>query len=218
MPKTNTVEGDEIVCVADNGRGMSLEGLERSLQAGYSSNARYGSLGLFGMGFNIATARLGTITEVKTTREGDPDWLIAEIDFRRMQRERSFAVPLRREQKADRSLRGTEVTVKRLKQEIRDRLRRQATASQIRERLGNVYSYLLRQKDAAPELPGPMLAGKGFALYVNGTRVQPKLPCVWSANRGVDYRGLEIPAIIEIPITSQLFAECPNRFGRYIGL
>ena len=76
LPKQNTADGDEIVCVADNGRGMGKEALERSLQAGYSSNARYGSLGLFGMGFNIATARLGTVTEVKTTREGDPDWLV----------------------------------------------------------------------------------------------------------------------------------------------
>ncbi len=75
LPKQNIAEGDEIVCVADNGRGMGKEALEQSLQAGYSSNARYGSLGLFGMGFNIATARLGTVTEVKTTREGDPDWL-----------------------------------------------------------------------------------------------------------------------------------------------
>jgi hypothetical protein len=74
LPRHSTADGDEIVCVADNGRGMSKELLERSLQAGYSSNARYGSLGLFGMGFNIA----------KTTREGDPDWLVAEIDFRRM--------------------------------------------------------------------------------------------------------------------------------------
>lgn len=135
LPKQNIAEGDEIVCVADNGRGMGKEALEQSLQAGYSSNARYGSLGLFGMGFNIATARLGTVTEVKTTREGDPDWLVAEIDFRRMQREKSFVVPLRREPKADRSLHGTEVTVRRLKQEICDRLRRSATASQIRERL-----------------------------------------------------------------------------------
>ena len=138
------------------------------------------------------------MTEVRTTREGDPDWLIAEIDFRRMQRERSFVVPLRREPKDDRSFHGTEVTVRRLKQEIRERLRRPATASQIRERLGNVYSYMLRQKDGLPELPGPMLDGKGFALYVNDTRVQPRLPCVWSASRSVDYRGTEIPAVMEI--------------------
>jgi hypothetical protein len=198
LPKQNIAEGDEIVCVADNGRGMGKEVLERSLQAGYSSNARYGNLGLFGMGFNIATARLGSVTEVRTTRESDPDWLIAEIDFRRMQKERSFVVPLRREPKDDRSLHGTEVTVRRLKPEIRERLRRPATATQIRERLGNVYSYMLRQKDGLPELPGPMLVGKGFALYVNDTRVQPRVPCVWSASRSVGYRGTEVSAVFEI--------------------
>lgn len=57
---------------------------------------------------------------------------------------------------------------------------------------------MLRQKDGLPELPGPMLGGKGFALYVNDTRVQPRLPCVWSVSRSVDYRGTEIPAVMEI--------------------
>lgn len=74
LPKPGTAEGDELVCVADNGRGMNLERFERALRAGYSPNSRYGSLGLFGMGFNIATANLGSVTEVRTTRAGDPDW------------------------------------------------------------------------------------------------------------------------------------------------
>ncbi|MFG3710198.1 ATP-binding protein [Micromonospora sp. NPDC047730] len=198
LPGPRTSEGDEIVCVADNGRGMTREILERSLRAGYSSNFRYGSLGLFGMGFNIATAKLGGVTEVRTTRAGDETWLVAEIDFKRMREEQSFAVPLRREPKPDPSVHGTEVTVSRLRRETRDRFKRQSTASQIRERLGNVYSYMLRSSTAVPELPGPMLAGRGFALYVNNIRVSPRLPCVWSPSRKVDYRGQEIPAVVEI--------------------
>jgi hypothetical protein len=198
LPKGTTAEGDEIVCVADNGRGMSRDALERALSAGYSSQFRHGSLGLFGVGFNIATARLGSVTEVRTTRAGDPEWLVAEIDFHRMEQERTFSVPLRREPKDDPAMHGTEVVVRRLKPELRDRLRRPATASQIRERLGNVYSYMLRSADAMPELPGPMFAGRGFALSVNQTRVRPRLPCVWSASRSVDYRGREIPAVIDV--------------------
>jgi Histidine kinase-, DNA gyrase B-, and HSP90-like ATPase len=198
LPKPSTAEGDEIVCVADNGRGMTEQSLENALKAGYSQKSRYGSLGLFGMGFNIATARLGSVTEVRTTQTGDPFWLVAEIDFRRMQRERSFVIPLRREEKQDPSLHGTEVTVRKLRPDSRDRLRRTATATQIRERLGNVYSYMLRSRDGIPELPDPVLSGRGFALYVNGARVRPRLPCVWSPQREVDYRGRKIPAVIEI--------------------
>ncbi|MBV1849360.1 ATP-binding protein [Catellatospora tritici] len=198
LPRQSTAEGDEIVCVADNGRGMTARQLGESLKAGYSAKSRHGSLGLFGMGFNIATARLGNVTEVRTTRAGDSTWLIAEIDFRKMQRQGGFEIPLRREPKQDVSLHGTEVTVRTLRAEARDRLRRPSTASQIRDRLGKVYSYMLRSADQVRELPGPMLAGRGFALYVNGTRVKPHLPCVWSPARSVSNRGRLIPAVIEI--------------------
>ena len=55
------------VWVTDNGRGMDLETLANAVSAGWTGNARYGSLGLYGMGFNIATARLGRVATVKTT-------------------------------------------------------------------------------------------------------------------------------------------------------
>lgn len=195
LPKPGIAEGDELVCVADNGRGMSLEQFQRALQAGYSPHSRYGSLGLFGMGFNIATANLGSVTEVRTTRSGDPDWLIAEIDFREMQRRGSFTVPLRRDRKADPNMQGTEVTVRQLRPDKRSALRRQQVASTIREQLGKVYSYLLRGRNAVPELPQTELAGRGFGLYVNGTVVRPRLPCVWSESRVVSYQGAEVSAI-----------------------
>jgi hypothetical protein len=198
LPKPGTAEGDELVCVADNGRGMSLEQFERSLRAGYSPNSRYGSLGLFGMGFNIATANLGSVTEVRTTRSGDSDWLVAEIDFREMQRRGSFTVPLRRDPKADPAMHGTEVTVRQLRSDKRAALRRQQVSATIREQLGRVYSYLLRSKNALPELPETELAGRGFGLYVNGTVVRPRLPCVWSSSRAVSYQGAEISAIQRI--------------------
>jgi hypothetical protein len=198
LPRPGTAEGDEIVCVADNGRGMTESALENALKAGYSEKSRYGSLGLFGMGFNIATARLGSVTEVRTTRAGSEYWLVAEIDFHRMQAEKTFEVPLRREGKPDTSLHGTEVTVRQLRPASRSGLRRSATATQIRERLGNVYSYMLRSEYDLPELPGPLPSGRGFSLYVNGIRVKPRLPCVWSAERETTYRGRKIPAVIGI--------------------
>lgn len=198
LPKANTPEGDEIVCVADTGRGMAEEQLENALRAGYSEKSRYGSLGLFGMGFNIATARLGSITEVKTTRAGDSFWLVAEIDFQRMREEGSFVVPLRREEKPDHTLHGTEVAVKKLRSETRDRFRRSTTISSIRERLGDIYSYMLRPKNQASELPGPTFSGLGFLLYVNNVRVRARQPCVWSPSRAVDYKGRSVPAVIEI--------------------
>ncbi|WP_234525278.1 MULTISPECIES: ATP-binding protein [unclassified Streptomyces] len=195
LPKASTSDEYAEVCVSDTGRGMTLERLQNALRAGYSSNTRYGHLGLFGMGFNIATARLGHVTEVRTTRAGDTDWLVAEINFQEMRSRDSFRVPLRREKKDDPLTHGTEIVVRRLKPEIRDSIKRPNTAYSVREKLGSVYSYLLRSEDPVPALPDSDLAGRGFQLYVNEKRVKPRLPCVWSAERSVDYRGNKISAI-----------------------
>ncbi|MGW7250892.1 ATP-binding protein [Streptomyces decoyicus] len=198
LPRQGSPEGDAFVCVADNGRGMSRTQLELALRAGYSPNSRYGSLGLFGMGFNIATANLGAITEVRTTRAGDESWLVAEINFPEMQQNKSFAVPLRQEPKEDPAHHGTEITVSKLRSDKRSALRRSQVASTIRDQLGRVYSYLLRDKQAVPEIPGTSLAGRGFHLYVNGTAVKPRLPCIWSSSRTVTYQGSEINAVQHI--------------------
>jgi hypothetical protein len=194
VPRANS-GSDAIVSVVDNGRGMSQRELERGLRAGYSGRVRYGSLGLFGMGFNIATARLGNRTRVRTTRVGDSHWVVTEIDFREMQRLESFHVPLRREPKGDPSVHGTEITVGELNPRMLESLKRPPTISDVRRRLGRVYSYLLRDASPIPEVPDTTLAGRGIALYLNGRRIQPWIPCVWSAGRAVSYRGAEVSAV-----------------------
>ncbi|MEU3918976.1 ATP-binding protein [Streptomyces sp. NPDC029004] len=198
LPRQGSPDGDAFVCVADNGRGMSRTQLELALRAGYSPNSRYGSLGLFGMGFNIATANLGAITEVRTSRAGDENWLVAEINFPEMQQNKTFTVPLRQEPKEDPADHGTEITVSKLRSDKRSALRRSQVASTIRDQLGRVYSYLLRDKQAVPEIPSTSLTGRGFRLYVNGTAVKPRLPCIWSASRSVTYQGFEINAVQHI--------------------
>lgn len=59
---------DRAIEVTDNACGMSIEQLQNAVRAGYSSNDPIGNLGLFGMGFNISTARLGEVTTIMTTR------------------------------------------------------------------------------------------------------------------------------------------------------
>src|SRR5690348_10033303 len=54
------------VAVKDTGRGMTRTTLEQAVKAGWSSNDRFDKLGLFGMGFNVSTARLGRRTRVLT--------------------------------------------------------------------------------------------------------------------------------------------------------
>ncbi len=170
------------VWITDNGRGMDLGRLNSALRAGWSGNERFGRLGLFGMGFNIATARLGNVTKVRTTRAGDPEWISVTIDLRKLAAANDFLVPVVREVKSDPALHGTEVIISDLKPEQHDYLsRRQA---KLRETLGDVYSYLLTERK--------------FRLVVDNVAVEPRRPCLWSEERFVVRRGEMIPAIIRI--------------------
>jgi len=178
--------------VSDNGSGMSEQELERSLRAGHSAKNRYGSLGLFGMGFNIATARLGNVTSVSTTQTGSAERLKATIDFADLKRNESFSVPLE-VLTTDPSESGTIVRVQ-LKREMAETFRRSATEKTLMGQLGDVYSYLLR--DGVPGISRPGLSSRIPAvLTFKGESITPKLPCVWSDQRSVTSYGQQVHAI-----------------------
>lgn len=198
LPSKSSDHRDAQVWISDNGRGMSLDHLNGALSAGWSSNARYGKLGLFGMGFNIATARMGNTTTVRTTRAGDPEWVSVTLNLPQMATEDSFVVPVIREPKDDPWEHGTQVIISDLKQEQHDLLSRQQ--AKIRDLLGDVYSYLLRERH--------------FSLLVDGKAVQALLPCVWGDDRAVVQRGVRYPAFIEINKELTSLKAC-NDCGRW---
>jgi hypothetical protein len=74
------------------------------------------------------------------------------------------------------------VVIRGLKTEHHDTLSRQQ--SKIRNILGDVYSYLLADRD--------------FKLVVERQAVKPRHPCVWDKSRTVVRSGQRIPAVIEI--------------------
>jgi hypothetical protein len=184
--------GETYLLVSDNGLGMSVEELERSLRAGHSAKNRYGSLGLFGMGFNIATARLGNVTTVSTTQLGMPERIEATIDFAEIQRRESFTVPMKASA-CDSAQSGTTVKVK-LKADMAGTFKRKSTQQTLAQQLGDVYSYLLR--DDVPGLTNSAMSARIPArLQFNGEPVQPRLPCVWSDQRSVTSYGQPVSAI-----------------------
>ena len=113
---------DRTVEVTDNAMGMSLEQIQNAVRAGYSSNDPINNLGLFGMGFNIATARLGDLTTVLSTRKGDHEWVGLTIDFQKMNATKTFEAPVIRKPKENIDESGTKIIVSNLKQGIRDEL------------------------------------------------------------------------------------------------
>lgn len=177
------------VRIIDNRPGMSPETLEHAVRAGWSGNNPIDSLGLFGMGFNIATARLGSVTEVWTTRKGELEWHGLLVDFDKLRQQRHFRTPHLRRPKADSDQHGTEITIKQLKPEQRKWLAKSANQTSIRKRLAQAYSSMLRPNG----LP------ISFDLFINNKRVEGRRHCVWNADRVVPGPGgTEVPAVIRI--------------------
>jgi hypothetical protein len=178
------------VSVRDNGPGMSLERLENAVKAGWSGNKSLSNLGLFGMGFNIATARLGLVTEVWTSRAGDPEEVGVRIDLEDLRARRSFRVPRQTRPKPDHIKQGTEIVITRLKPDQRAYLARANNQKTIRKHLARAYSSLLTDSEAG-----------SIRLIVNGARLTPRLHCVWSAERSVELAdGTTVHAVEKINV------------------
>ena len=174
------------VAIKDNGPGMSLETLENALRAGWSGNDALSKLGLFGMGFNIATARLGLVTEVWTSRAGDPEQVGVRIDLNELRSAGNYRVPRHTRPKGDHADHGTEIIITRLKPEQRAYLARANNKTTIRKHLARTYAALLSRSEAGT-----------IRLSVGGARIQPLRPCVWDETRSVDLSDGTTVAAIE---------------------
>ncbi len=186
VPTPASQPGDARVEVIDGGRGMTLEAVNDAVRAGWSSNDRFSKLGLFGIGFNIATARLGNVARILTTRSGDQEWVGVEIDLPQVAHSQEFRVPVIREEKTQPSDHGTRVIVDGLKPTHLAWLQR--NQPQLRNILGDVYAYLLEHR--------------GFQLFVYDVAVEGRRACHWAperlVTRGSGKNAEQIPAVIEI--------------------
>ncbi len=175
--------------IRDNGPGMDAETLERAARAGWSSHGPTENLGLFGMGFNIATARLGQVTEVWSTRTGDSEWVGLRIDFRELVGQGHFKTPQLREAKLDPTQSGTRILISNLKPDKAEWLAQAANRTKIRKRLSRIYSAMLRSGGSPLQ----------FELQVGNNRVLGRQHCTWDESRKVAHPRLgDIPAIITL--------------------
>lgn len=193
LPSRSSSPRDAEVWIEDNGTGMTLQQLRNALRAGWTSNDRYGSLGLFGVGFNIATARLGHVAIVRTARAEDPVWQVVTIDLRKVAAGNDFQLPVTTEVKQP-GEHGTKVVIRELKPEHHEALSRRQTS--IKNTLGDVYSYLLDTKD--------------FRIIVDGEAIKPRRACVWGEERFVVRNREQIPAVMHIDEALPDRAACLN--------
>lgn len=164
------------ITVRDNGPGMSEGTLEQAVKAGWTGNSPLVNLGLFGMGFNIATARLGLVTEVWTSRAGEPLEVGVRIDFDELRALRTFKVPRHTRFKKDHAAHGTEIIISKLKPDQRQWFAKAANINSVRKQLAKSYSALLSPGSGPAKL----------RLELNGTRIQAWRHCVWNSDRSVE--------------------------------
>ena len=181
--------GEGVIRVRDNGPGLSAELAEKALRAGYSGNKPYDSLGLFGMGFNIATGKLGRSTRFLTLRAGEPKAIEVFVDLIKLQEKSSYKVPVNLVDRPSELSHGTVVEVRGWWPEgnpnngfIRKLISYGKAA--IRREIGRRYSTILRQDKVR--------------ILINSDSAEAFEHCVWDKTRFVERKGSgRVPAHFE---------------------
>ncbi|MFI2606521.1 ATP-binding protein [Kitasatospora sp. NPDC018619] len=183
--------GEGVVRVRDTGPGLSEAQIADSMRAGFTSKNHFDSLGLFGMGFNIATGKLGRITRVISARAADDHAVQVTLDLPELMQSQSFSAVAEQIEKPAGLRHGTVVEIRGWWPDgdansgfIRELAR--MPKKTLRSRLGRRYATLLRPGAAQP-----------VVVTVNGERCQAFEHCVWAPERFVERKSHgKIPAQI----------------------
>ena len=192
-------EVDQEIVISDNGTGMSLESLQNAAKAGYSSNDPIHNLGLFGMGFNIATAKLGDESYFWSTRKGDAEWIGIKIDFDELVKNQSFAAPVVTKPKADKNESGTRIVIRRLRGGTYHELTKKRKS--VMEQLERVYAPILRKGEVK--------------IVIDNQGLLPRNLCVWDEKRFVVRKGGKIVHAvqkIDVELADSYFDVVKNRY------
>ncbi|WP_182906153.1 ATP-binding protein [Microbispora sp. H13382] len=183
--------GDGFVRVRDSGPGLTEEQIANALRAGYSSKNAFDTLGLFGMGFNIATGKLGRVTKLISARAEDSYALQVTVDLPKLLEQGSFEVPADVVAKPHGLEHGTIIEVRNWWPEGDPNnafIRKLASLGKnvIRQQLARRYATILRGE-----------GGSRTKILLNNDSYPAFEHCVWDASRFVERAGHgRIPARI----------------------
>ncbi|WP_025847928.1 ATP-binding protein [Paenibacillus ehimensis] len=182
--------GEGIIRIRDNGPGLTAEMAEKIIRAGYSSKNKFDSLGLFGMGFNISTGKLGQVTYLYTARKEETEATEVTIDLGEIIRSGNYDLDAYRTPKRDGIERGTLIEIQKWwpdgnsNSQFVKRLIQYGMPA-LRAEIGRRYATLLREKKVR--------------IVVNKENCEPFYHCIWHESRYVERRGWgQIPAKINI--------------------
>jgi hypothetical protein len=196
VPTKGKIAENQPLVVEDWGIGMTEEQLENAVKAGFSSKNTGSNLGLFGMGFNVATSRLANTVQVWTATADMKNEVGVCIDLREMKKSGSFHRPkMEREKRADKKS-GTRIEIYDYKPEATNLLQ----AKQITRELNRAYSERI-------------FSEYEIKINVNGEELTPFKFCIWDKKRSVKHKYDEVPAYIEIDehLKEEMF--CENCFS-----
>lgn len=194
----NIAMKDREITIQDNGPGMSLSSLQAAAKAGYSSNDAIHNLGLFGMGFNIATARMGDETHFLSATKDSTEWVGIQINFKTLIKGKTFDAAVLRIPKTDPSEHGTKVVIRSLKEGIYHEVKKKE--STVRKQLEIIYTPIL---------------GKGdVQILVQGKQLLSRPHCVWGESRYVIRRQSKVEAVQQIDrdLEESYFDNLNNRY------
>jgi len=200
LPSYNDLtDGTAVVEVRDNASGMALGEMQDAVRAGYSGNDPVGKLGLFGMGFNVSTARLGRITEILSHRAGDAQWIGLKIDADEMVRNRTWDAPVIREPLVDGDgPSGTKVRVSQVPRQgvVRSMIWGAAKPALLRK-LSRLYHVAIERH--------------AIEIRIGPAALVPWRLCLWTADRSVPSQAWgRVPAVFHVDEALDPLPYCMN--------
>lgn len=204
LPTRKQLEnGSGLLRIRDNGPGMSAVDAEKAIRAGFSGNNPYDTLGLFGMGFNISTGKLGNTTTFMTARKDSDKYISTTIDLARINELKSYSLEANEIDKGDSIFpddsQGTIIEVSNwwkagdANHGFVDKLI-QYGMPKVRTEIGRRYATILREAKVR--------------IMINGEKCEPFEHCVWDEKRSVTKNGDNIPAKIYIDKVLGSFKRC----------
>ena len=210
LPSRAEVDRDEgIVRVRDNGAGLTADQAEKALRAGFSGNKSFDTLGLFGMGFNVSTGKLGRITRFYTARAEADHAIEVIIDLVKMQDTGSYKVPVKSVPKLPEFKCGTIVEIRGWWPEGNPnsgfiKSLTSYSKPKVREQLGARYATILR--------------GSRVRILVNQEPCPPFEHCVWDESRYVERREHgRIPARFNFDTVLGIQKRCTQCNAKIVG-
>ncbi|MER5661545.1 restriction endonuclease [Streptomyces mirabilis] len=173
MPERDTIT------VSCRGSGIDLETIQQLFRISWAGSPQ--EQNDFGPGFLVACLRLGSRITLHTAQRHEPAWTVFTLDQASLTSGPSWRIPVGAEPKAEAGQQGTRITIEALRSVWSD-----GRKHRLRRHLGDVYSYVLRERR--------------MQLTVSGSVVAPRKPCIWGENRFVQRRGQNINAVQKIDI------------------